>query len=419
MWEPADKNGIPNEGDQVHARRAIAQLQMELSAAMDLLPAAEPYVREILRAIEGRWAWLSPIRRIPFEIFSVIFIMAAEKDGRSPAFIAGVCRFWRDVVLATPQAWAFLDLRSNPPPRIASIFFQRSGRCPIHTTIISAKYLTVGSGISHRIECMVIAIASKHLVLEDYPNLTRLTISDHLLYIPLDYLDRTRFPKLRYFDGAFAKPEDLQEVDVGPRFPRVEKLIVTTDSEGAWVDAIQACARTLTGLRINVGVKAGSDPSPSVDLSRLKHLAIERKWDRRHRWFFSATTPSLETYDIDFEANLFGVQVDVDTVTQLQCSDADVIDLREYTSLHQLRVIGFQHEAVKIIDKLRQDPGLCPTLEHVIASWNEQGQRKATQDLVERNRTTGVELKVLFATDQNWSWCGEIRSSVSPRCKQS
>jgi hypothetical protein len=81
MWEPADQNGIPNEEDQVHARRAITQLQMELSAAMDLLPAAEPYVREILRAIEARWAWLAPIRRIPFEIFSVIFIMAAEKDG--------------------------------------------------------------------------------------------------------------------------------------------------------------------------------------------------------------------------------------------------------------------------------------------------------------------------------------------------
>jgi hypothetical protein len=418
MWKPADKNGIPNEEDQVHARRAIAQLQMELSTAMDLLPAAEVYVNRIIKVIEDRWAWLAPVRRVPFEIFSIIFIMAAEKNWRSPASIAGVCRFWRDVVLATPQAWNFLDLQGNPPPEIASMYLQRSGRCPVHLTVprtyeYSAEYMSLATEIAHRMECLVVTFSSMELVLEDYQNLTRLAVGDHRAKIPLDYLDITRLPRLRYFDGAFSQPEVPQGENPCPRFPPIEHLIVTTDAEAAWLDAVRACARTLTALHINIGNKAAREPNPVVHLFRLKHLAIRMRWDSQRPWSFSAKTPCLETYNTNFEANAFTVRVVLNTVTQLQCSDVNGIDLSEYPGLLQLRVFGYQYETLRFIDKLRRDYEVCPTLQKiVVVSWDEAGLRQIARNLRKRNAATGVNLTVVPTNGLDGIWPGDIRSTV-------
>ena len=419
MWEPADKNGIPNEEDQVHARRAIAQLQMELSTAMDLLPAAEVYVNGIIKTIEERWAWLAPVRRVPFEIFSIIFIMAAEKNWRSPASIAGVCRFWRDVVLATPQAWNFLDLQGNPPPEIASMYLQRSGRCPVHLTVgltheYWSEYMSLATDIAHRMECLVVMMYTKDLVLEDYQNLTRLVVGDHLTQIPLDYLDITRLPKLRYFDGAFSQPEVPQYREAQSlQFPPIEHLIVTTDVEAAWLDAIRACARTLTALQINIGNKAPREPNPIVHLLRLKHLAINMRWNSQRPWSFNAKTPYLETYNTNFEINTFTVRVDLNIVRQLQCSDVNGVDLSEYPSLRQLRVIGYKYETLRFIDRLRRDYELCPRLQKiVVGSWEEEGLRQIARNLRKRNAATHVDLRVVPTDGHDSIWPCDIRTTV-------
>ena len=418
MWEPADKKGIPTEQDQFHARRAIAKLQMELSMAMDLLPASEAYVRWLLKEIEERWAWLAPVRRIPFEIFSLIFVMAAEKVWWSAACIAGVCRFWREVALATPQAWNYLDLRSKPPPEIALTYLQRSRRSLLHLTIpwaakYWARYMFIASGVTHRIECLVISNSSVELLLEDYKNLTRLTIADHIPNISLDYLDVGRFPNLRYFDGAFYRPEIARGVDPCARFPRIEHLVVVTDPQLAWLDALRACAKTLVSLRITVGERGPSDPNPVIDLSRLRHLAVGQRWNSHRPWAFNAETPSLETYDLDIADKAYSVNVDVKTVTQLECSDVGSVNLYEYSSLRELRVIGYRYDALKFIDLLRRDYKLCPILERItVGSWDEKGLRQITRNLRRRNAATGVPLKVVSITDRERSWPGYIRVSV-------
>jgi hypothetical protein len=418
MWEPADQNGIPNEEDQAQARRAIAQLQMELSTAMDLLPTAEAYVRAILTAIEARWAWLALVRRVPFEIFSVIFIMAAEKDWRSPASIVGVCRFWRDVVLATPQAWTFLDLRTNPAPRIASMFLQQSARCLLHFNVPWApvhwvEYTTLASAIAHRTTCLVLAVQGTDLLLEDYQRLTRLTITGHQTRIPLDYLDITRFPNLRYFDGGFSRPLGTYP---GSRFPRIESLIIHTDGQIVWLDAIRACSKTLTSLHITVASKGPSEPNPFLDLARLKHLAIittTQEWVRQRHWAFRARTPLLETYNTNFGASVLTVEVDFETVAQLQCPSVDAVDLYSYSNLLQLRAIGSKLEVLRFIDQFRRHHGVCPALEVMVVDiCCEDTLRQISRNLRKRNRATGVELKVIPNSEYNWNWPGDIRTSV-------
>lgn len=97
-------------------------------------------------------AVLSPIRRVPTEIWSMIFLMVliadedevhedffveARKD-EAPLNVAGVCQRWRAIALSTPALWRSLeitrtaDLRSSyPHPELAILWVARSAPHPI------------------------------------------------------------------------------------------------------------------------------------------------------------------------------------------------------------------------------------------------------------------------------------------------
>ena len=97
-------------------------------------------------------AVLSPIRRIPTEIWSMIFLMCliadddtvnedffveARKD-EAPLNIAGVCQRWRAIALSTPSLWRSLEITrtadlhsSHPHPELAFLWVARSAPHPI------------------------------------------------------------------------------------------------------------------------------------------------------------------------------------------------------------------------------------------------------------------------------------------------
>lgn len=59
----------------------------------------------VVAELEGHKAWIAPIRRLPVEILSEIFIFLSETGDLMSVTIMEVPRLWRDVILATPGVW--------------------------------------------------------------------------------------------------------------------------------------------------------------------------------------------------------------------------------------------------------------------------------------------------------------------------
>ncbi|KIJ93658.1 hypothetical protein K443DRAFT_134987 [Laccaria amethystina LaAM-08-1] len=92
-------------------------------------------------------AVVSPIRRIPTEIWAMIFVeclcyedrcfIEAERD-EAPLNVAGVCQRWRGIALSTPSLWSSIAITRTPAldnsyPRreLVSLWLSRSAPCSI------------------------------------------------------------------------------------------------------------------------------------------------------------------------------------------------------------------------------------------------------------------------------------------------
>jgi hypothetical protein len=68
------------------------------------------------------------------EILAIIFEEHAKLEWRAPAIDGRVCRIWRQIVLNTPRAWAYLKISGDKPPSIGELrlWLLRSGTAPLH-----------------------------------------------------------------------------------------------------------------------------------------------------------------------------------------------------------------------------------------------------------------------------------------------
>jgi hypothetical protein len=106
MWSPANQAAFPSQEETRHAKEAIYQLELVLKDAYELLEQAKTRVYKLVGELDKRKAWIAPIRRLPVEILSEIFIFSSEVGGLVPLTITEVSRHWREVILATPRAWS-------------------------------------------------------------------------------------------------------------------------------------------------------------------------------------------------------------------------------------------------------------------------------------------------------------------------
>ena len=73
---------------------------------------------------------------LPSEIIGVIFEEHAKLEWKAPVIDGQVCRCWRRIVLNTPRAWAYLEIRDKQP-RIEELrtWFHQSGTAPLHIRV--------------------------------------------------------------------------------------------------------------------------------------------------------------------------------------------------------------------------------------------------------------------------------------------
>ncbi|KAG8729138.1 hypothetical protein FRC11_009443 [Ceratobasidium sp. 423] len=84
---------------------------------------------------------MKAIDKLPVEMLRQIFVLG-EKMHRGPRevesphvgfqdSVAQVCRYWRDIAVATPELWTYIYI-SRPPHPYAELYISRSGDLPLH-----------------------------------------------------------------------------------------------------------------------------------------------------------------------------------------------------------------------------------------------------------------------------------------------
>ncbi|KAL1689715.1 hypothetical protein GGG16DRAFT_114828 [Schizophyllum commune] len=148
--------------DTLATARAVAKLYLHSSGyvptpqdalvfqdiANDLPPLEDTVDQEITKQDQKDLlgALVSPCRRLPIEILSMIFVLALPDEwsrqytGKREFNCMSVCVAWRDVALQTPQIWTALSFSAHANPlknhtQALATELQKTGRLPLDVSI--------------------------------------------------------------------------------------------------------------------------------------------------------------------------------------------------------------------------------------------------------------------------------------------
>jgi hypothetical protein len=128
------------------AQSHISSLDFEIVRVQRILDALSSKRRAMVEHVKGHRALLSPVRRIPSELISMIFLWCLRNEVHreyavnAPWVLGWVCREWRDIALSTQKLWSEPKLCLFKQPSKADIalatnWLIRAGRCPLSITI--------------------------------------------------------------------------------------------------------------------------------------------------------------------------------------------------------------------------------------------------------------------------------------------
>jgi hypothetical protein len=223
---------------------SIKLLETQLQSAMVDPLCTQQAIATLQRQIEERRAWIAPIRRLPYDVLSNIFLdVCQEGKWWTPLDLAEVCQVWRRSMLATPRAWSYFSLRDVQSPDMNSLYFTRSAPCPLHISLPErlgnrTRTTSLIGGVTERIQCLNIRL-KEFSTLEGHPfsRLERLhavgksDVADEVSNTDF-VLNPDLFPSLRTLDvhealdtipwrtPPFANFVPLQELRFIPRHPR-------------------------------------------------------------------------------------------------------------------------------------------------------------------------------------------------------
>ncbi|KAK6977601.1 hypothetical protein R3P38DRAFT_3123760 [Favolaschia claudopus] len=233
-------NYCPTDVEVLQIKSLISQALHQL-LSLDALEKHEENRKPLTSYIDEHKALISPIRRVPLEILSEIFMACLPRDrfctlsaSETPVLLGHICSSWRALSLAIPQLWASLHVVEPLRHEVTAekvigqrldgmkTWLGRSGQCPLSISLhcsLGNHHLTTDEEWAGIVapplppdlfskELIPFAGRWKHLDLVMYPEgflaLANLTAADvpmlqsvslflHLSYFGLDDLDSTQF----------------------------------------------------------------------------------------------------------------------------------------------------------------------------------------------------------------------------------
>jgi F-box-like len=392
MLKSPRKWGTPSAEEVQSIRERIHQVETKL-----LEYPADGTIEELMLELMLYKGYIAPIRKLPFEILSEIFILCSLSSGRStPVRISAVCHQWRQTMLASPLAWTRISPYTDGPRSSAQLlayvttFLQRSRLCMLHLDWSLHPYNCIrnynrrqqsSNPWEQHCHCDIMKKIAEHsdriqclqtdrrrmdtFIKMDLPNVKRLASYDwtstlllHLAKFPnLSYLD------LREYRGTFGVQKIPQT--------RLRHLSIRIDMHEVWSQMINRNERTLKTLRLT------SDFSNPRDLQRnillecpvLERVMVEdRSIDTgthlasNMMFIIRLTAPNLKFYQYLSRHQLLQLAHDTDFNKVGQLRTDFESPLSHYRHLRVLQLFYSPELILNILDQLEGNYELCPEL---------------------------------------------------------
>ncbi|KIM28518.1 hypothetical protein M408DRAFT_23575 [Serendipita vermifera MAFF 305830] len=360
MWAPADLNALPTNEDYINAKTAILEMENELADALLALAQIQIRIANLEKDIYERRAWIAPIRKLGFDVLSLIFERCSEGEWNAPLKIGAVSRGWRTVVLNTPYAWSIIDLEYLKDIDAVDTYLRRSGTSPIHARILYDAQERLRN-ISNRISCAFIwfTLESENLI---FPCLRRLRIGNNP---PAQYFKSSRFPALRHlvYTGHLHYMETDDSSSHFEDFPLLETLATHTMPERRLSILLRTCSSTLVTL--SLAYVFDSQDTCTIKLPSLIFLRIHRGEARSWEWPLNLVTPALQSYieTDDLQSHDGTIHKSLENVTNLRLSRMP--PLSKCIQLRRLQIATRDELVYPILKELAVDKNFCPNLEAI------------------------------------------------------
>lgn len=136
---PPDAYNLPSNEDIINAKNAISELTVLLQSATRVTEQANPLIRRLNDDLAILKTRIAPIKRLPFDILTLIFMEATKQDQSAPLAIELVCTTWRRRILKTPRAWSHIDLEEYFNAGVIHKYLARSKPLPISVHILKSS----------------------------------------------------------------------------------------------------------------------------------------------------------------------------------------------------------------------------------------------------------------------------------------
>jgi hypothetical protein len=402
MWPPADVTALPTAQELIDAKLEIETVETQLSDALLALAQAQLRVDEIKKELLERKAWIAPVRYLPFDVLSLIFEFCGEDDWRTTLLISEVSRHWRETVLATPRAWAFLQLNDfKIKHQMIDRFFSRSGHCPLHIYLPSAMVYSaqILSSVENRLQCLSTYFINNYMEGRVFPVLDRLTLRQgYNSLMEISRFNDIQFPSLRHLLCSISLTNSISEISgvIGWNFPPLQTLSLEMTGDLAWLSLLRAVKNTLISLRLHL-VQHCRIQNSQINLPVLKSLEIQCWHDERPFWPLDLKTSVLETYleltRRSVDESLY--HRDTQNVRNLRSDRTPT--LSSFPLLEILQLDNDESHVFAVFAKLASNGSLCPNLQEVeLATYKNIFAEPPGAKLPEANRRRRVPVKLVI-----------------------
>jgi F-box-like len=442
-WSPEEGSSLPKEHERGPAAQAINSMKEELKIT---LARADRLKYEILK----RTAWLAPIRRIPSEVLSLIFVQACKENWKDLVNLEAVCRHWRNVLLSTPRAWAFVlstPSISDFPIQQLNLWLSRCGNLNLHINLHPATSPDFVEALcfhkkSRNIRCLSLFNNSKQLrctfrrleelrlgpeflvsrwatshdlrrkirdsddiSLEeeeedpydrvyDYDYYTDETTYEELREIT-SLLDVERFPRLLSLHLHGPSFSTVRRIAREKSFPRLQNLHLR--NKGEWLLIVERCKDTLITLAIDFVTEDTPHEvvQHTVTLPRLTSLSyvLDPTCTLKRTNQPPIRTPILQTYREINGPGVSPIHSDVLSVKEVFLQDCSAVDWSFFPSLTHLRLEASCRFIETQLMSIGFDGMLCPNLAFLECSPSGPGvgydKIKLEAFLIDRLGSTG------------------------------
>ena len=170
--------------EMVDRRSALSAERREAEATVTAkIRNFEVHVNTLKHENYNAASFLAPIRRLPVEILTEIFLLSINRHLHSPLGLIHVCRRWRAIVLTTPRIWLNLRLCTWTKADKIRLALERTGASPLDVEIDTSMdaFEVVGTNGFRRYAGLELATTEakrwRNLTITGFP--TQLDINAH------------------------------------------------------------------------------------------------------------------------------------------------------------------------------------------------------------------------------------------------